>query len=418
MWNQLDLFSAADRPYSVSEITGRIRALLEQEPAFQSVWVEGEVSNLSKPRSGHVYLTLKDADAQIPCVIWRSRATTLPYFPEYGDRILVHGSIGVYESGGRYQLYIDFVQPAGLGSLYKEYERLKSLLEAEGLFDTARKRKIPVFPNRIGVVTSPTAAAFRDVLNVLRRRYPQADVLLSPTQVQGAAAPPQIVAALAALNARDDVDVILVVRGGGALEDLWAFNDERVARAIAASRIPVVSGVGHETDTSLADFAADLRAPTPSAAAELATPDRAELREGLRQVQVRLDRTLARSLETYRRQITQLARSLTYFSPLTRLGDARQRVDEFMTRADVAWKHRLNLEKQRFQGVVSHLEALNPNAVLRRGYTIVRDRKTGHVIALSRRIRPGQPLTLQMQDGDVPVRAEPEDPSLKTEGLA
>ena len=242
--------------------------------------------------------------------------------------------MGVYEAGGRYQLYVDRIQPAGLGNLYLEFERLKARLEAEGLFAPERKRSLPLFPRRIGVVTSPTAAALRDILNVLGRRYPLAEVLLSPTQVQGDAAPPQIVAALQALNERDDVDVIIVARGGGSLEDLWAFNDERVARAVAGSRIPVICGVGHETDFSLADFSADVRAPTPSAAAELVAPDRAELCAQVAGLAAALTTTLQGTIEEHRWRLAEQARALKHLSPAAQLTQARQRVDDLLSRAE------------------------------------------------------------------------------------
>lgn len=401
MWNQLDLFSGPESPYSVSEITGRIRSLLEQDAALQNLWIAGEVSNFSRASSGHVYFTLKDAGAQLACVIWRAQAQALTLLPRSGDQIVVHGRIGLYEAGGRYQLYVDFVQPAGQGSLYQEYERLKARLEAEGLFDAARKRPLPAYPRCIGVATSPTAAAFRDVLNVLRRRYPLARVLLAPTAVQGEAAPAQIVAALAALNACADVAVILLVRGGGSLEDLWAFNDERVARAVAASRIPVVSGVGHETDFSLADFAADLRAPTPSAAAELATPDRAELAARLEQQTARLERSITAVLAERRRRLERTTRSLMHLSPTARLADARQRVDDLGARADRAWLPRRRLLGQRLAGLTARLGSLNPHAVLRRGYAIVRHGDTGRIVASVQQVSPGTSLRVEVQDGEI-----------------
>ncbi|MGC9356277.1 MAG: exodeoxyribonuclease VII large subunit [Anaerolineae bacterium] len=417
MWNQLELFSGPERPYTVSEVTSRVRTLLENEPAFRDLWVEGEVSNFSRPSSGHCYFTLKDKDAQISCVIWRSQAYALSYLPRSGDQVIAHGSISVYEAGGRYQLYIDHVEPAGRGSLFQEFERLKSKLEAEGLFAPERKRSLPTFPRRIGVVTSSTAAAFRDVLNVLRRRYPGAEVILSPTQVQGDAAPPQIVAALAVLDRRDDIDVILLVRGGGSLEDLWAFNDERVARAVAETRTPIVSGVGHETDFSLADFAADVRAPTPSAAAELATPDRAEIHARVMEQAGRLERALETALTNRRRHLTQLERTLSYLSPVVRLANARQQVDALMARAAAAVTHRLERQEDQLSGVTARLEALNPNAVLQRGYAIVRARETGKVVASKTQTRPGQALEIQMQDGEVPVRVEGTMP-VRDEGFA
>jgi exodeoxyribonuclease VII large subunit len=409
MWNQLDLFSGPEHPYSVSEVTSRIRSLLEQEPSFQNLWIEGEVSNFSRASSGHCYFTLKDSAARISCVIWRSTARRLRYLPKSGDQVVAHGNIGLYEAGGRYQLYVDGVQPAGRGTLYQEYERLKAQLEAEGLFDPERKRALPPFPKRIGVVTSPTAAAFRDVLNVLRRRYPLVDVLLSPTLVQGNAAPPQIVAALDALNAQDDVDVILVVRGGGSLEDLWAFNDERVTRAVAASRIPIVSGVGHETDFSLADFAADQRAPTPSAAAEVATPDRSELSIGLSQMHTRLERLLAAHLTEQRDRIQQLQRNLQHLSPRVRLENARQQIDGLTAQMDAALNHRLDREQQHVQELTARLINLDPERVLQRGYTIVRERETEQILTSARQAHPNLALDLQMHDGEIPVRVETEN---------
>ncbi|MFN2284227.1 MAG: exodeoxyribonuclease VII large subunit [Anaerolineae bacterium] len=410
MWDQMELFSQSDHPYTVSEITGRIRALLEQEPLLQNVWIEGEVSNFSRASSGHIYFTLKDAGAQISGVVWRSQAQALSYVPRSGDQVVVHGRIGLYEQGGRYQIYVDAIQPAGRGSLFQEFERLKAQLEAEGLFAPERKRPLPAYPQRIGVVTSPTAAAFRDVINVLTRRYPLAKVLLSPTLVQGETAPPQIVAALAALNAQDNVrerpDIILIVRGGGSLEDLWAFNDERVARAVAASRVPVISGVGHETDFTLTDFAADHRAPTPSAAAEMATPDRGELEALLQQRQMRLARTFDAKVQGFRDRVAQLNRALQYLSPAVRLANARQRVDDVLARADAAVAHRLTVERQQVKGLAARLTALNPDAVLGRGYAIVQERETGQVIASAETITPGLALTLRLQDGEAAARGE------------
>jgi exodeoxyribonuclease VII large subunit len=406
MWDQLGLFSQPERPYTVSEITGRIRALLEQEPILQNVWIEGEVSNFSRASSGHIYFTLKDAGAQMNGVVWRTQAQTLAYIPRSGDQVVIHGRIGLYEQGGRYQIYVDAIRPAGRGSLYQEFERLKAQLEAEGLFAPEHKRPLPAYPQHIGVVTSPTAAAFRDVINVLTRRYPLAEALLSPTLVQGETAPPQIVAALAALNARGDVDVILIVRGGGSLEDLWAFNDERVARAVAASRIPVISGVGHETDFTLTDFAADHRAPTPSAAAEMATPDRSELQALVQQRQAHLTRTFDTRLHGFHDRVTRLNRALQYLSPAARLASARQRVDDLLARADAGVAHRLVVQRQRAQGLAAHLTALNPDAVLARGYAIVQERETGNVITSAKTITPGLALTLRLQDGEAAARGE------------
>jgi len=262
---------------SVSQLTNYLRQLLESDEILQDIWVQGEISNFSQPSSGHLYFTLKDSGAAIRCVMWRNTADRLNFSPRDGMAVEVHGSMSVYEVSGQVQLYLDTMRPAGEGALYQEYLRLKAKLEAEGLFDPERKRPIPQMPKVIGIVTSPTGAALQDMLNTIQRRFPIASVVLAPTAVQGNEAPPGIVNALERINQESNLDVILLGRGGGSIEDLWAFNDERVVRAVAASAVPVISGVGHETDFTLTDFAADFRAPTPTAAAEIATPDRIEL---------------------------------------------------------------------------------------------------------------------------------------------
>jgi len=406
MWDQLDFLSQVDRPLTVSEVTGRIRVLIESESRFQDLWIEGEASNVRRAASGHVYFTLKDPGAQLGAVIWRGQARFLTYLPQTGDLVLAHGRIGVYEQGGRYQFYVDFVQPAGRGSLFETFERLKAKLHAEGIFDEGRKRPVPTHPRTIGVVTSPDAAALRDVLRVLQRRYPLARVLLSPTLVQGEEAPSQIVAALERLNQRDDVDVILLVRGGGSLEDLWAFNDERVARAVANSRLPVISGVGHETDFTLADFAADRRAPTPSAAAEIATPNVADLRVSLLSLQGRLVQAAAHRLRTLHERLERSCTSLRHLSPLSRVASARLRVDDLSARLDALTAYRIELANQRLSGLIARLEALDTSSVLKRGYALVLDRASGHVVTAAHATSSGQRLALRFYDGDVPVRVE------------
>ena len=406
MWDQMDFLNQVDRPLTVSEVTGRIRVLIESESRFQDLWIEGEASNVRRAASGHVYFTLKDPGAQLGAVIWRGQARLLTYLPQTGDLVLAHGRIGVYEQGGRYQFYVDFVQPAGRGSLFEAFERLKAKLYAEGIFDEGRKRPVPEHPRTIGVVTSPDAAALRDVLRVLQRRYPLVRVLLSPTLVQGEEAPSQIVAALERLNQRDDVDVILLVRGGGSLEDLWAFNDERVARAVAKSRLPVISGVGHETDFTLADFAADRRAPTPSAAAEIATPNVADLRVSLLSLQSRLVQAVAHRLRTLRERLERTCTSLRHLSPLSRIASARLRVDDLSARLDALTAHRIELASQRLRSLMARLEALNTSSVLRRGYALVLDRASGHVVTAAHATSSGQRLALRFYDGDVPVRVE------------
>ena len=401
MFEQMPLFPEPEReslPLTVSQLVGRIRFALESDRELQGVRVEGEVSNFRRAPSGHCYFTLKDAGAELRCVMWRSVARTLNPLPGDGDQVLAYGSISVYEQRGSLQLYVERLEQAGVGQLYREFERLKARLEAEGLFD--RQRPLPQFPQRIGVVTSPAAAALRDILNVLARRYPLADVVLSPTMVQGDQAPPQIVAALAALNARDDIDVIIVARGGGSLEDLWAFNDERVARAIAASRIPVVCGVGHETDFSLADFAADRRAPTPSAAAEIATPDLSGARGWVVESQSRLTAAFRLDLERRRSEMESLVRALRHLSPLSRLAQARQQVDDLMGRASSAMEHNWALQREQVEGLTRQLRSLGPQATLERGYAIVRRSDDGQLVRSVAQVAAGDKLTVRVSDDE------------------
>jgi exodeoxyribonuclease VII large subunit len=402
MFQQLDLFGGPtiSEPFTVSQLNGHVKLLLDDDPVLGDVWVEGEVSNFSRASSGHCYFTLKDAGAQMPCVMWRNIAGAQDYLPATGDQVLAHGNVSVYEAGGRYQLYVDQIQPAGVGNLYLEFERLKARLEAEGLFDPERKRPLPPMPQHIGVVTSPTAAALRDILNVLGRRYPLAEVLLSPTQVQGDTAPPQIVAAIGALNESGDIDVIIIARGGGSLEDLWAFNDERVARAVAASRIPTVCGVGHETDFSLADFAADVRAPTPSAAAELAAPDQAELRDCVAGLSAALVAALRGEIEERCWKLAEQVRALKHLSPEAQLAQARQRVDDLLARAESATHHNLVLNRERLAGLSGRLNISSPLGTLERGYAIVRQRETGAVVQSVEQITSGDALNIRVTDGE------------------
>lgn len=402
-WQQDALFTPSPTHYSVSQVTARIKTLLEQDAELQNVWVEGEISNFTRATSGHLYFTLKDAGAQLACVMWRSQAMRLRLTPRDGDRVVVHGAISVYEPGGKYQLYADFLQPAGRGALSLEFERLKARLEAEGLFDAQRKRPLPVYPRRIGLVTSREAAALRDVLHTLRRRFPLAEVLFAPASVQGDEAPPQLVAALQRLY-RQPVDVILLVRGGGSLEDLWAFNDERVVRAVAASPVPLISGVGHETDFTLCDFAADVRAPTPTAAAELATPDVGELEVMLQERAARLVRAWRQVWDQKRLEVERAERHLRLLSPQKQQERARQRLDELSWRQERAMQERLSRAQERLTALAQRLEALNPHAVLQRGYVLVRDAQTRQVLTSAAQGHVGQRLELTWHDG----RAEAE----------
>jgi exodeoxyribonuclease VII large subunit len=386
--------------YSVHQLTLKIRDLLDADPALQDVWVEGEISNFKRHTSGHLYFTLKDDKSELPCVMWRSQAGYLGFEPRHGDAVLAHGHITVYEARGQYQLYADTLQPAGVGDLNRQYELLKARLDAEGLFDSARKRPIPLifFPRQIGIVTSPTTAAFQDVQNILRRRYPVADVILSPAQVQGKDAPPQIVDALRRLNDHTEVDVILLIRGGGSLEDLWCFNDERVVRAIVESRIPVVTGVGHEIDFTLVDFAADQRAPTPSAAAELVTPDGPLLRGTLNAIAAQLDSTLRVRLDDHHRALDTQRRLLARLSPLAQVRNTRQRVDDLVTRIDTRIGTRLERHRDRLQAQTRALEAANPMTLLERGYAIL-VRGDGQRVTRAQQAAEGTTLHIMLRDG-------------------
>lgn len=405
---QISLFSpAVPASWSVTDLTRYLKDLLESDHNLADVWVQGEISNFSRPRSGHLYFTLKDGGASLRCVMWRNAAERLALLPRDGEGVEVHGAISVYETGGQYQLYADRIRSLGEGALYQEFLRLKARLEAEGLFDQERKRPIPTRPRRIGIVTSPTGAALKDMLNTLRRRYPLAEVVLAASPVQGDQAPAGIMKALMALNRLAAPDVILLARGGGSIEDLWAFNDEGVARMVAASEAPVISGVGHQTDFTIADFVADLRAPTPTAAAELATPDRADLLYTLAEYRQRLARAVLEITNTHRWAFADLAARLERTSPAARIQSDRQRLDELVYRARGSLNHHLQLQRARLTGLDQHLAALNPLAVLARGYAVV-SQPDGTILRQRAQARPGDQLNVRVQDGDFSVEVSDE----------
>ena len=391
--------------YSVTQITRHIKDQLEADPLLQDLWIKGEISNWKRSTAGHCYFTLKDAQAAMRAVIWRTAADRLTFAPQDGQSVLAHGHVSLYEPQGQYQLYVDLLQPIGLGELYLQFQALKERLAAEGLFDAARKRPLPLFPTAIGIVTSPTGAALRDIRNVLSRRWPLARVLLVPTLVQGEEAPSQIVAALHALYRRDDVDLIIVARGGGSIEDLWAFNDERVARTIAESPVPVISGIGHEIDFTIADFVADQRAPTPSAAAEIAVPDQADVRGQLAALRAALEQSAVRHTSAARRALDMQRQSLARLSPLSRVERDRQRVDDMARRADQAWLHRLALNRERLSGLRQQLCGMNPIATLERGYAIVRC-QDGQVVRQVAQVLPGDPIQVRVSDGAFTARVD------------
>ena len=389
--------------YSVSEITRHIKSQLEEDPILRDLWIEGEISNWKRSAAGHCYFTLKDVDAAIGAVMWRTTAGRLSFVPQDGQSVLAHGRVSVYEPRGQYQFYADLLQPVGLGSLYLQFEALKRRLDEEGLFAEERKRPLPLLPARIGVVTSATGAARRDIENVLRRRWPVAQVLLAPTLVQGAEAPAQIVAALRALYRREDVDLIIVARGGGSIEDLWAFNDEGLARTVAASRVPVISGVGHAVDFTIVDFVSDVRAPTPSAAAEVAVPDQGEVYGQLSAALTVMAETVRQKVALARREVDAQQRTLTRLSPVVRVARERQQVDDLLRRTQHAWRHRLSMARERLSGLERRLQGLNPQATLDRGYAIVRGQDGGVVRRVSQ-VKEGERIDVRVTDGGFAAR--------------
>jgi len=397
---QPTLFST--QQWTVSRLTFYIRKLLEENEVLQDVWVQGEISNLSRPASGHVYFTLKDSSAALKCVMWKTSAMRLGIALQDGMEVEVHGKIGIYEVSGQYQLYADQIRPVGEGALYQEFMRLKAMLEAEGLFAPERKRPIPLFPRKIGIVTSATGAALRDMLNTLRRRLPLVQVILAPSPVQGIEAPPALVKAIQTLNTQSP-DVILLARGGGSIEDLWAFNDERVVRAVVMSDVPIICGVGHETDFTLCDFVADLRAPTPTAAAELATQiTMLDLRAAVQNYKMRILSATLNLLAEQKTLLSARASQLRYVSPDRRIQSERQRVDELARRAHSSLFHQVQLQSAHVKGMARRLEALSPLAVLARGYAIVTRKEDGSVV--SRVAQASDEMKVRVSDGEFEVK--------------
>jgi exodeoxyribonuclease VII large subunit len=382
--------------YSVTRLNREVRVVLER--GLGVIWVEGELSNLSQPGSGHWYFTLKDRDAQLRCVMYRNRNALLGFTPRPGAQLLLRGRISVFEPRGEYQLIAEYLEEAGVGALQRQFERLKTRLAAEGLFASERKRPLPRFPRRIGVITSPAGAALHDILKVLARRFPAAAVLIYPAVVQGAAAAPALIAALQTAAARAECEVLILARGGGSLEDLWAFNDERLARVIAASTLPVVSGVGHEIDFTIADFVADARAPTPSAAAELVVPDRLAFLQALARTAQRLDFCMRRELQALAARLAGTRRRLELAHPGVRLLQQAQRLDELGLRLAAAARTGLQRERLRLAHGCERLMRCSPGQLLReRGdrYERLRGRldhaaqgqmaRAAHRLALARR---------------------------------
>ena len=358
-------------PVSVSLLNEYIKRLVAKDEGLQAVCVVGEISNFTAHRSGHMYFSLKDEQSLIRAVMFRSDASTLRFSPETGMRVVIFGHVSVYTRDGQYQLYVSHMEPDGIGALALQFQRLKARLEAEGLFSEERKRPLPPYPRRIGVITSPTGAAVRDILSILNRRYPDAEVLLYPVSVQGAEAPASLTAAVQAFSLRKDLDVVIIGRGGGAPEDLFAFNDEALVRAIAACAVPIVSAVGHETDFTLSDFAADLRAPTPSAAAELVVPDRAELAMRTAALSGRLLRAVRAKLDRAAGRLALLTSSRRLLHPETIYDDYKYRLLQLQERLDEGICDVLENAEETLARQAAKLEAMSPLAVLSRGYAAV-----------------------------------------------
>jgi exodeoxyribonuclease VII large subunit len=387
---------------TVSQLTDRIKGLLEG--SLPDIWVEGELSNLSIPQSGHAYFTLKDRQSQIRGVLFRSSQRHLKFALQHGMRVICRGRISVYEPRGEYQLILDYVEPKGAGALQLAYEQLKDRLEKEGLFDLSRKRPLPLFPKRIGIVTSPTGAAIRDILRVIKRRHPRMHILLYPAQVQGVAAAAAIVEAIRYFNRNRRVEVLIVGRGGGSLEDLWAFNEERVARAIYESTIPVISAVGHETDYTIADFVADLRAPTPSSAAELVVESEESFRKSISALASRLERSMRRLIELARSALRANRGALE--DPRRTLERSAQRVDELLHRMTLGLRHHVRRDRSRLNALTAGLEHLNPLGILSRGYSITRKPGADAILRDAADLSPGDLISTRLEKGEVLSRVE------------
>ena len=397
------LVRATPRIMRVTDLNRRVRGLLDADAVLADVWVEGEVSQPSFHGSGHCFFTLKDANSQLRAALFREELARAAVRPVHGMNVIIHGRVRAYEPQGTYQLYVDSITPAGAGDLHARYEALRAELAAAGLFDERRRREIPRWPRRIGVVTSPQGAVWRDIGNVLRRRYPLVQLVLSPTPVQGAAAAPSIVRALKRLYAQRGIDTIILARGGGSLEDLWGFNDERVVRAVADSPVPIIVGVGHESDTTLADFAADLRAPTPSAAAELATPDGTQLPTILDRLRDRASAALLARAEQRRRFLDTEGRALGRLAP--DIAAARQRTSDLLDRGWRTLGDRL--ERRRLSLAATHdaLRTLSPTATLERGYAVART-ADGGILRDPASVSAGDPLHVVVARGRVETRVE------------
>lgn len=390
---------------SVTQVNLYIKEIMNRDLILTDLAVKGEISNFKAHSSGHMYLSLKDKTGVMRGVMFRSAAAKLDFKPENGMKVVAHGRVSVYERDGQYQLYIDHMEPEGVGDLYVAFEKLKKKLEAEGLFDAGHKLPLPRYPKKIGVVTAPTGAAIRDILNVLSRRFSYADVVLYPVLVQGENSAQSIVEAIQYFNTSGLADVLIVGRGGGSIEDLWSFNEEIVARAIYDSRIPIVSAVGHEIDFTISDFVADLRAPTPSAAAELVVPSQIELQEKFQNVYRRLYAQAERGVERARARVKACVGRPAFRNPVAKLEDHRLYLDQLSRLFEKSYQNLLEQKKNDMRLLVSKLDGLSPLGTMARGYSILKD-EDGRVVKQTGQVKRGDHLRVMVADGEIPVCAE------------
>jgi exodeoxyribonuclease VII large subunit len=385
--------------YTVSEITRNIRNLLENE--FPEVWIEGEISNLSMPASGHIYFTLKDQNTEIKSVLYKFQKMSVnPAIPlKDGLSIIAFGKISVYEKQGQYQIIVSKWEPKGIGALQLAFEELKKKLQKEGLFDEKRKRPIPVFPQTVGVITSPTGAAIRDILNIIDRRFSNINIIIYPVRVQGQGSAQEIADAIDQMNQYPDIDVLIVGRGGGSLEDLWAFNEEVVARSIFRSKIPIISAVGHEIDYTISDFVADRRAPTPSAAAEMVIAQKSEFKDRIDFLNHKLQSRMDSYLQYLKSKLSRFTTSYVFKEPENTLQQYFQRVDELNHRLITKINHIYEIQNNKLCAIVSHLNALNPTSILNRGYSITINAKTGKIINNIDTLKKGETIETKLTNG-------------------
>lgn len=390
------------RVYNITELTRVIKSLLE--PAFADIWVTGEISNFKHHTSGHMYFTLKDENSALRAAMFRNDNVVLKFKPDDGMQVLAHGRISIYEKNGNYQMYVDTLEPSGIGALQLAFEQMKEKLEKEGLFDPEHKKPIPVLPERIGVITSPTGAAIQDIVSIITRRFPGAQISIYPVRVQGQGSADEIAEAIEAMNGPYGIDVLILARGGGSIEDLWSFNEEKVARAIYASGIPVISAVGHETDFTIADFVSDLRAPTPSAAAELVIKTRAEFLSEIESLSDTLNELIKWEIAEKKKLLIYLETRLKGLQPSARLKQFSQALDEFSLRLKLGIEHFLAFQKQKLSALLDNINSLSPLKILARGYSIALKLPEKQIIKNTEMVQSGDDLEIKLHLGKLLCR--------------